>query len=112
MRSFFDPGFGFSANGEVKGTVAVMEVRALDAPFMVEDGQRLCKLQLEKMASAPDLLYGSKKAGSSYQCQGLTPSKHFLSVQADIKEIKRQEQIEGDSPFQIRTGLYRPLVAV
>jgi dCTP deaminase len=91
---FFDPGFGFSASGEVKGTVAVMEVRALDAPFLVEDGQRFCKLQLERMAFAPDLVYGSKGAGSSYQFQGLTPSKHFLSVQADIREIKRREQVE------------------
>lgn len=91
---FFDPGFGFSANGEDEGTVAVMEVRALDAPFMIEDGQRFCKLQLERMASAPNRIYGSKEMGSSYQFQGLTPSKHFLSVQADIKEIERREQIE------------------
>src|SRR5438128_849595 len=46
---FFDPGFGFGQDAEVMGTVAVMEVRALDAPFMIEDGQRFCKLQLEKM---------------------------------------------------------------
>lgn len=91
---FFDPGFGFSANGDVKGTVAVMEVRALDAPFMVEDGQRFCKLELERMASEPDLFYGSKEAGSSYQFQGLTPSKHFLSVQADMSEIKKREPKE------------------
>ena len=47
---FFDPGFGYGREGEIKGTVAVMEIRALDAPFMVEDGQRFCKLQLERMA--------------------------------------------------------------
>jgi dCTP deaminase len=87
---FFDPGFGHGPEGEVKGTVAVMEVRALDAPFMVEDGQRFCKLQLEKMASLPDRVYGGKEVGSSYQHQGLTPSKHFRVLEP--KEIKRQER--------------------
>ena len=91
---FFDPGFGFSENGDVQGTVAVMEVRALDAPFMVEDGQRFCKLQLERMASEPDLVYGSKEAGSSYQFQGLTPSKHFRPAQVDMSEIKEPEPKE------------------
>jgi dCTP deaminase len=74
---FFDPGFGHGPEGEVKGTVAVMEVRALDAPFMVEDGQRFCKLHLERMAGIPDRVYGGKEVGSAYQFQGLTPSKHF-----------------------------------
>ena len=91
---FFDPGFGFSANGDVKGTVAVMEVRARDAPFMVEDGQRFCKLELERMASEPDLFYGSKEAGSSYQFQGLTPSKHFRPEQVNMSEIKKREPKE------------------
>lgn len=85
---FFDPGFGYGPGGEVGGTVAVMEVRALDAPFMIEDGQRFCKLQLEKMAAPPDQVYGEKELGSSYQHQGLTPSKHFRAP--DIKELKRR----------------------
>ena len=71
----------------MSGTVAVMEVRALDAPFMVEDGQRFCKLQLERMASVPDKLYGTQ-LGSSYQSQGLTPSKHFRAPKPE--EIKKQ----------------------
>lgn len=98
---FFDPGFGHGPEGEVKGTVAVMEVRALDAPFMVEDGQRFCKLQLEKMAGMPDQVYGGKEVGSSYQHQGLTPSKHFRTP--DIREIKRRahrfEQIAQQLPL-------------
>ncbi|HEY3125055.1 MAG TPA: 2'-deoxycytidine 5'-triphosphate deaminase, partial [Thermoanaerobaculia bacterium] len=85
---FFDPGFGYGSTGEVKGTVAVMEVRALDAPFMVEDGQRFCKLQLERMANQPDRVYGAKDVGSSYQFQGLTPSKHFRAPEP--KEITRR----------------------
>src|SRR5207247_2309528 len=85
---FFDPGFGYGVQGEIKGTVAVMEVRALDAPFMVEDGQRFCKLHLERMAEIPDQLYGTTQLGSSYQGQGLTPSKHFRPPRPD--EIKRR----------------------
>jgi dCTP deaminase len=98
---FFDPGFGYGAEGEVKGTVAVMEVRALDAPFMVEDGQRFCKLQLERMAGSPDRVYGAKEVGSSYQHQGLTPSKHFRTP--EHKEIKRRarrvEQLAEQLPL-------------
>ncbi|MBI2162055.1 MAG: 2'-deoxycytidine 5'-triphosphate deaminase [Candidatus Rokubacteria bacterium] len=85
---FFDPGFGYGRQGEIKGTVAVMEVRALDAPFMVEDGQRFCRLHLERMAVPPDQVYGSRDIGSSYQFQGLTPSKHFRMPRPD--EIKKR----------------------
>lgn len=89
---FFDPGFGFSADGGRKGTVAVMEVRALDAPVMLEDGQRVCKIQLERMAAAPDQLYGGE-VGSAYQDQRLTPSKHFRVP--DTKDIKtRARRVE------------------
>jgi dCTP deaminase len=88
---FFDPGFGYGAEGEVKGTVAVMEVRALDAPFMVEDGQKFCKLQLERMAAPPNIVYGVKEIGSSYQHQTLTPSKHFRPP--DAKEIRKRMHV-------------------
>lgn len=92
---FFDPGFGYGPDGEVRGTVAVMEVRALDAPFMVEDGQRFCKLQLEKMAARPDRVYGGRELGSSYQFQGLTPSKHFRVPRLEEvkKRVLRPEQL-------------------
>src|SRR5690606_11051699 len=35
---FFDPGFGY-AEGKAPGAKAVLEVRSLDIPFIVEDGQ-------------------------------------------------------------------------
>ena len=41
---FFDPGFGYGRAGELKGTKAVLEVRAHDVPFMITDGQKICKL--------------------------------------------------------------------
>ncbi|MBI5971226.1 MAG: 2'-deoxycytidine 5'-triphosphate deaminase [Deltaproteobacteria bacterium] len=73
---FFDPGFGFGAKGEVKGTKAVLEVRAHDVPFMIADGQTFCKLFFEKMMDVPHKIYGPK-IGSSYQFQGITLSKQF-----------------------------------
>jgi dCTP deaminase len=69
---FFDPGFGHNA----QGTRAVMEVRAHDVPFMLEHGQRICRLEFERLIQTPDILYGND-AGSSYQGQGLQLSKHF-----------------------------------
>lgn len=76
---FFDPGFGFGNNGEVKGTKAVLEVRAHDVPFMIAHGQTFCKLFFEKMAELPEKVYGPK-IGSSYQYQGITLSKQFKNL--------------------------------
>ncbi|MBM3942406.1 MAG: 2'-deoxycytidine 5'-triphosphate deaminase [SAR202 cluster bacterium] len=74
---FFDPGFGYDPQGRLPGTRAVMEVRAHDVPFMVEHGQKVCKLWFEKMLARPDILYGPS-IGSAYQRQELTLSKHFV----------------------------------
>jgi dCTP deaminase len=73
---FFDPGFGYDAAGKRKGTRAVLEVRAHDVPFMIEHGQRVCKLTFEHMAEAPETLYGGG-IGSNYQDQNVTLGKHF-----------------------------------
>jgi len=73
---FFDPGFGYGGNGEVKGTKAVLEVRAHDVPFMIAHGQTFCKLFFERMAEVPEKVYGPK-IGSSYQYQSITLSKQF-----------------------------------
>jgi dCTP deaminase len=73
---FFDPGFGFDPNGGLPGSRAALEVRAHDVPFMVEHGQRVCKLTFERMVAPPDRLYGSQ-IGSNYQGQMGTLGKHF-----------------------------------
>jgi len=78
---FFDPGFGWDAQGRRQGARAVLEVRARDVPFMVEHGQRICKLGFERMIEPPDLVYG-EGIGSSYQYQELTLSKHFRAHRA------------------------------
>ena len=67
---FFDPG------GHSVGSRAALEVRAHDVPFMIEHGQRVCKLTFEHMLEAPDRLYG-QGIGSNYQGQDETLSKHF-----------------------------------
>jgi dCTP deaminase len=72
---FFDPGFGYSPDG-IPGARGVLEVRSHEVPFILEDGQVIGRLMFEKMAEAPQVLYG--QAGSSnYQGQGLKLSKHF-----------------------------------
>jgi dCTP deaminase len=73
---FFDPGFGYDPEGRFLGSRAALEVRAHDVPFMVEHGQRVCKLTFERMLEVPDSLYG-QAIGSSYQRQEETLSKHF-----------------------------------
>ncbi len=72
---FFDPGFGFSENG-LKGTKAVLEVRAHEVPIILEDHQLVGRLVYHKMAEPPDTVYGAS-IGSSYQGQGLALSKQF-----------------------------------
>ncbi len=67
---FFDNGFGPAR--------AVLEVRAHDAPFLVEHGQALFKMQYFRTATLPDRLYGDPALGSHYQEQGLALSRHFM----------------------------------
>ena len=50
---FFDPGFGYSA-GKAPGAKAVLEVRSLDIPFIMEDGQIVGRLVYDKLTEIPD----------------------------------------------------------
>jgi dCTP deaminase len=72
---FFDPGFGAGVTNRPSAR-AVLEVRSYEVPFFLEDGQVIGRLVYEKMAEAPQRLYGSS-AVSNYQGQGLKLSKHF-----------------------------------
>ena len=73
---FFDPGFGYDAEGRFHGSRAALEVRAHDVPFVIEHRQRVCKLAFERMVEPPRVLYGDS-LGSAYQGQTDTLSKHF-----------------------------------
>ena len=72
---FFDPGFGYT-EGKAPGAKAVLEVRSLDIPFILEDGQIVGRLVYDKLTDIPDQIYG-QGIGSHYQAQGLKLSKHF-----------------------------------
>ncbi|MDC0062562.1 2'-deoxycytidine 5'-triphosphate deaminase [Candidatus Puniceispirillum sp.] len=72
---FFDPGFGMKELG-AEGTRAVLEVRSHDVPFLIEQGQTVCRLVYEPMLAVPQTLYGTR--GSNYQSQGLRLAKHFI----------------------------------
>ena len=81
---FFDPGFGL-VEGKVSNTRAVLEVRSHDVPFLIEQGQTVCRLIYERMSSLPKKVYGGKGSKSNYQSQGLKLSKHF-----EYNEILKQ----------------------
>ena len=72
---FFDPGFGHGS-GDIKGTPAVLEVRAHEVPFLMEHGQLVGRLNYMPLLSRPHKIYGTN-IGSSYQHQALTLSKQF-----------------------------------
>ena len=88
---FFDPGFGYGAQGEIPGTKAVLEVRAHDMPILLEDGQFVGKLLYYRMAATPQVVYG-QDIGSSYQKQELTPSKQFKFTEPRETQMKHEER--------------------
>jgi dCTP deaminase len=71
---FFDNGFGWE-----RGTPAVLEVRAHDVPFLVEDGQVFFRLRFYRTDGAPERLYAEGRSGGSYRDQDLTPARCFRS---------------------------------
>ena len=72
---FFDPGFGYSANGAPSAR-AVLEVRSREVPFILEHGQIIGRLVFERLTDPPPQAYGTG-LGSNYQGQDLKLSKHF-----------------------------------
>lgn len=72
---FFDPGFGYSERGAT-GAKIVLEVRSHEVPFIIEHGQVVGSVQLERLAQPTENPYGAG-IGSSYQGQGLALGKQF-----------------------------------
>ncbi len=68
---FFDPGFG-----DPGGSYAVLEVKANELPFILEDGQTIARIKYEKLNKKSNIVYGLE-IDSNYQNQGLKLSKHF-----------------------------------
>ncbi|NOT30918.1 MAG: 2'-deoxycytidine 5'-triphosphate deaminase [Planctomycetes bacterium] len=78
---FFDSGFGGDADGadgaSPRGTPAVLEVRAHDLPFLVEEGQVFFRLKFFRTSGAPERPYGRGRDGPSYADQDLTLARSF-----------------------------------
>lgn len=89
---FFDPGFGWGNEGDGKGTICVLEVLPYDNDFILRDGQPICKMVYERLATTPDMIYG-RDIGSHYQFQnGPKLSKHF-SMEGNTKSPVAKEEI-------------------
>jgi len=69
---FFDPGFGFGANGDLKGSIGVLEVRPHET-INIYHGQPICLMEFFRNASAPKTPYGSGAINSNYQGQVWLP---------------------------------------
>jgi dCTP deaminase len=77
---FFDPGFGWSeANRKAGSSRGVLEVRSHEVPFLLEHGQIVGWLRYERMAEAPQTLYGHA-IKSNYQGQSLKLAKQFKEL--------------------------------
>jgi dCTP deaminase len=77
---FFDSGFGWEDGagcGAARGTPAVLEVRAHDLPFLVEEGQVFFRLRFLRTTGPPARPYGRGRAGPSYLHQDLTLGRMF-----------------------------------
>ncbi len=76
---FFDNGFGWRgpAPQSVHGTAAVLEVRAHDVPFLVEDGQVFFRLRFYRSNGVPEMLYAEGRSATSYRDQDLTLARCF-----------------------------------
>lgn len=72
---FFDPGFGWRETVP-RGTPAVLEVRAHDVPFLIEEGQVFFRLRFFRTSGRPDALYGEGRV-ASYGDQDLTLGRMF-----------------------------------
>ena len=72
---FFDPGFGCQTPN---GSKAVLEVRAYETPFLLDDGQIVGWLRYDRLISPTQQVYG-RRIGSSYEGQGLKLAKQFKS---------------------------------
>jgi dCTP deaminase len=73
---FFDSGFGWDES-RAGGTPAVLEVRAHDVPFVVEEAQPFFRLKFFRTTGRPEKLYGQGRVGGSYGRQDLTLARAF-----------------------------------
>lgn len=73
---FFDPGFGYGAAGEIKGTIGVLEVRPHET-ITVYHGQPICLMQFFNNCSTPRAPYGHLNKNNYQEQQGPKLAKFF-----------------------------------
>lgn len=73
---FFDPGWGTCEDGNHTGATGVLEIRVHDVPFVLEHGQKICRMVYEKVSEVPTKIY-SQNIGSNYVHQNLKLAKQF-----------------------------------
>lgn len=73
---FFDPGFGTCVDGNHTGSTGVLEIRVHDVPFVLEHGQKICRMVYENLSEVPRKVY-SQNIGSNYVGQNLKLAKQF-----------------------------------
>jgi|TARA_B110000902_G_scaffold250271_1_gene309282 dCTP deaminase len=81
---FFDPGFGYGADGALCGTVGVLEVRPHET-ISVYDGQPIAMMEFYRNTNEPERPYGEQLVGSkkvhanNYQSQSGPRLAKFFS---------------------------------
>ncbi|MFP4656459.1 MAG: 2'-deoxycytidine 5'-triphosphate deaminase domain-containing protein [Candidatus Woesearchaeota archaeon] len=73
---FFDPGFGYGENGEIKGLKGVLEVRPHET-MTVEDGQPICLMEFYKNKKLPSIGYGTRRGNNYSSQEGPRLAKYF-----------------------------------
>lgn len=58
FAGFFDPGFGWRAADDQRGSAAVLEVEAYGHEFVLRDGQPICLMVYERLLAPPQKIYG------------------------------------------------------
>ncbi len=66
---FFDPGFGYGKEGEIKGTPGVLEVRVYEDDFILRPGQPVCKIVYDRLKNPSEIIYGTGELKSNYSEQ-------------------------------------------
>lgn len=77
---FFDPGWGYGKEGEIKGTPATLEVIPHDT-LAIKHGHTICKIVYEKMHSIPERAYGRETGAPDHAQKGPTLAKQFKDWQ-------------------------------
>lgn len=77
FAGFFDPGFGWNATPDERGTIAVLEVEAYSHPFFLRDGQPICLMAYEHLLAPPEKLYGADLSSNYSQQSGPRLAKWF-----------------------------------